>query len=130
VKPYKVGLDDLERSESWLLARRILSVAICAAAVIGLMAVWVPVHTNEVVGVVTARHADSSDDGVIAHFIIVQLDGGETVKARVFGNAVLKPGQRVALTESSGMGGAFRRFRFARLIEQLHPFEQLLGKGS
>src|SRR5947207_15009372 len=97
---YKETLDQLERSERFGFASSIFWIVLFALPLVGLMAIYIPTGSTEVMGTVVTLHADSSTGHGIWHVAIVRLDAGPTVQARLVATVRPTPWQRVAVTET------------------------------
>ncbi len=96
---YKDLLRFLIIREQLALGWKITFFIVCGALVYGSMTLArVNIRSVEVIGTVTSYQTDTTKSGPVT-YLIVRLDGGETVRAKSVGAFDYRPGQRAVVRE-------------------------------
>jgi hypothetical protein len=101
MRPYREVLRFLIIRKQLALGWKIGFFIVCGALLYGSMTLTrVSIRAVEVRGTVTSHQTDTTKSGSVT-YLIVQLDSGETVRARSVGSFDYWPGQRAVVREIS-----------------------------
>ena len=112
MRSYKEVLRFLIIREQLALGWKIGLFIVCGALLYGsLTLMHVNIRSAELPGTVISQHTDTTDTGAIT-YLIVQLDGGETVRARSVGSFDYRPGQRAVVREITTNFFGLKKYQF------------------
>jgi len=118
VSSYREKLDLFVLRERISLTWKSLLVAVCGVLIFGsLFLLYIPVQTVELLGTVVAHRAQTSQSSS-RRYLVVRLDDGWTVQARVYRHADYRPGRRVSLTETTTRFLGYKWYQFNRYVEE------------
>jgi hypothetical protein len=112
MRSYKEVLRFLIIREQLALGWKIGLFIVCGALLYGsLTLMHVNIRSAELPGTVISHRTDTTDTGAIT-YLIVQLDGGETVRARSVGSFDYRPGQRAVVREITTNFFGLKKYQF------------------
>ena len=114
---YREKLDFLLLRERISLAWKLIFVALCGFLVFwGLFLFYMPAQIVEVAGTVLSHQTKTSETSS-RNYLVVRLDNGVTVHARVYGHVDYRPNHHVILTETTTRFFGYKRYKFNRYAE-------------
>ena len=117
MRSYKEVLRFLIIREQLALGWKIGLFIVCGALLYGsLTLMHVNIRSAELPGTVISHHTDTTDTGAIT-YLIVQLDGGETVRARSIGSFDYRLGQRAVVREITTNFFGLKKYEFRRYLD-------------
>jgi hypothetical protein len=118
MRSYKEVLRFLIIREQLALGWKIGLFIVCGALLYGsLTLMHVNIRSAELPGTVISQHTDTTGTGAIT-YLIVQLDGGETVRARSIGSFDFRPGQRAVVREITTNFFGLKKYEFNNYIDK------------
>lgn len=117
MRPYKEILRFLIIREQLALGWKITFFIVCGALVYGsMMLARVNIRAVELNGTVTSHQTDTTESGSVT-YLIVRLDGGETVRAKSLGVFEYRPGQRALVREIRSNIFGLKKYEFKGYLE-------------
>ena len=120
MRSYKEILRFLIIREQLALGWKIGLFIVCGALVYGSMTLMnINIRSVDVNGTVTSHQTESIKSGSVT-YLIVRLDGGETVRARSVGAVDYRPGQRAVVKEITTNFFGLKNYVFKGYVETPH----------
>ena len=120
MRSYKEILRFLIIREQLALGWKIGLFIVCGALVYGSMTLMnINIRSVDVNGTVTSHQTDTIKSGSVT-YLIVRLDGGETVRARSVGAVDYRPGQRAVVKEITTNFFGLKNYVFKGYVETPH----------